>query len=179
MHYVVTEYGIANLRGKSTAQRAEALIAIAHPNFRSGLMHQARQMGYLWSAGSGACSFTVRSARSLRQTACHRAGAGRNCAAPTQERRSRRRALLRTEARIQETPAGSCPGLANCASANLGNHSPPGCCPRLPAELLPECATSGGSTQPAACLKWSRFGTARKFWQPLPNEVENQSPLAT
>lgn len=46
-HYVVTEYGIANLRGKSTAQRAEALIAIAHPNFREELMHKAREMGYL------------------------------------------------------------------------------------------------------------------------------------
>jgi len=46
-HYIVTEYGIANLRGKSTAQRAEALIAIAHPNFRGELMRQARQMGYL------------------------------------------------------------------------------------------------------------------------------------
>jgi itaconate CoA-transferase len=45
--YVVTEYGVANLRGKSTAQRIEALIAIAHPNFRSELMRQAREMGYL------------------------------------------------------------------------------------------------------------------------------------
>jgi acyl-CoA hydrolase len=45
--YVVTEYGIANLRGKSTAQRAEALIAIAHPNFWGELMRQAREMGYL------------------------------------------------------------------------------------------------------------------------------------
>jgi len=45
--YVVTEYGIANLRGKSTAQRAEALIAVAHPNFREELMRQARELGYL------------------------------------------------------------------------------------------------------------------------------------
>jgi acyl-CoA hydrolase len=45
--YVVTEYGIANLRGKSTAQRAEALIAIAHPNFRDELMRQAKEIGYL------------------------------------------------------------------------------------------------------------------------------------
>jgi len=35
--YVVTEYGIAALRGRSNAQRAEALIAIAHPDFRDGL----------------------------------------------------------------------------------------------------------------------------------------------
>ena len=46
-HYVVTEYGIANLRGKSTAQRAEALIAIAHPKFRGELMHQAKELGYM------------------------------------------------------------------------------------------------------------------------------------
>jgi itaconate CoA-transferase len=46
-HYVVTEYGIANLRGKSTSERAEALIAIAHPHFRGELMDQAREMGYL------------------------------------------------------------------------------------------------------------------------------------
>ncbi|MFQ8928107.1 MAG: acetyl-CoA hydrolase/transferase C-terminal domain-containing protein, partial [Evtepia gabavorous] len=32
-HYVVTEYGIAQLRGKTLRQRAQALIAIAHPSF--------------------------------------------------------------------------------------------------------------------------------------------------
>jgi len=35
--YVVTEYGIARLRGKDLFQRAEALIAIAHPDFRDEL----------------------------------------------------------------------------------------------------------------------------------------------
>jgi len=45
--YVVTEYGVACLTGKSTAQRAEALIAIAHPKFREGLRLGARQLGYL------------------------------------------------------------------------------------------------------------------------------------
>ena len=34
MNYVVTEYGIAQLRGKNLRQRAEELIAIAHPDFR-------------------------------------------------------------------------------------------------------------------------------------------------
>jgi len=34
---VVTEYGVAQLRGKTLPQRAEALISIAHPNFRDGL----------------------------------------------------------------------------------------------------------------------------------------------
>ena len=37
VRYVVTEYGIADLRGKSFRQRAEALIAIAHPDFRREL----------------------------------------------------------------------------------------------------------------------------------------------
>ncbi|MET3107126.1 acyl-CoA hydrolase [Oxalobacteraceae bacterium GrIS 2.11] len=37
VNYVVTEYGIAQLRGKSARQRAEELIAIAHPHFRAEL----------------------------------------------------------------------------------------------------------------------------------------------
>lgn len=37
MHYVVTEYGIANLFGKNLRQRAEALCAIAHPDHRENL----------------------------------------------------------------------------------------------------------------------------------------------
>ena len=37
IHYVVTEYGIAQLRGKSLRKRAEALIEIAHPDFREEL----------------------------------------------------------------------------------------------------------------------------------------------
>jgi 4-hydroxybutyrate CoA-transferase len=37
VHYVVTEYGIADLKGKSLPQRARALINIAHPNFRDEL----------------------------------------------------------------------------------------------------------------------------------------------
>ncbi len=45
--YVVTEYGVACLTGKSTAQRAEALIAIAHPKFHDELRFGARQLGYL------------------------------------------------------------------------------------------------------------------------------------
>ena len=45
--YVVTEFGIACMTGKSTAQRAEALIAIAHPEFREALRLGARQLGYL------------------------------------------------------------------------------------------------------------------------------------
>ena len=39
--FVVTEYGIVNLKGKSVAERAMALIGIAHPDFRDGLERQA------------------------------------------------------------------------------------------------------------------------------------------
>jgi acyl-CoA hydrolase len=41
MMYVVTEYGMVNLKGKSVAERAQALIAIAHPDFREGLEREA------------------------------------------------------------------------------------------------------------------------------------------
>jgi acyl-CoA hydrolase len=43
-HYVVTEYGMVNLKGLNTWQRAEALISIAHPDFREELIKQAEQM---------------------------------------------------------------------------------------------------------------------------------------
>jgi acyl-CoA hydrolase len=45
--HVVTEYGIAELRGRSLAQRARALIRIAHPKFRDALNADARALGYL------------------------------------------------------------------------------------------------------------------------------------
>jgi acyl-CoA hydrolase len=41
MMYVVTEYGMVNLKGKSVAERAKALIAIAHPDFREELERDA------------------------------------------------------------------------------------------------------------------------------------------
>lgn len=49
--YVVTEYGMASLKGKSTWERAEALISIAHPRFRDDLVREAEGMG-LWSAAN-------------------------------------------------------------------------------------------------------------------------------
>jgi len=45
VHYVVTEYGIVNLKGKSTWERAELLISIAHPDFRDELIAQAKEQG--------------------------------------------------------------------------------------------------------------------------------------
>ena len=44
VHYVVTEYGIVQLKGKSTWERAEALIGIAHPDFRDELVKRAEEM---------------------------------------------------------------------------------------------------------------------------------------
>ena len=47
INYVVTEYGVAQLRGKTARQRCEALITIAHPNFRAELRESARRMKLL------------------------------------------------------------------------------------------------------------------------------------
>jgi acyl-CoA hydrolase len=46
-NYIVTEYGAANLKGKSTWERAELLINIAHPQFRDQLIKDAEKMG-IW-----------------------------------------------------------------------------------------------------------------------------------
>ncbi len=46
VHYVVTEYGIAYLRGKSVQERVMALITIAHPDFREELL--AKAIEYHW-----------------------------------------------------------------------------------------------------------------------------------
>jgi acyl-CoA hydrolase len=45
--YVVTEYGITNLKGKSVPERARALIALAHPEFRDELERTAHKYGFL------------------------------------------------------------------------------------------------------------------------------------
>jgi 4-hydroxybutyrate CoA-transferase len=47
VRYVVTEYGIADLYGKTIRQRARALINIAHPDFRDELSFQARELHYI------------------------------------------------------------------------------------------------------------------------------------
>lgn len=47
VHYVVTEFGCAELRGKNLRERALALIAIAHPAFRDSLLLEAKEKGVL------------------------------------------------------------------------------------------------------------------------------------
>ena len=47
VRYVVTEYGVANLYGKTIKQRTRELINIAHPEFRSELENQAKELCYL------------------------------------------------------------------------------------------------------------------------------------
>jgi len=47
VNYVVTEFGVAQLRGKSAKQRAQELIGIAHPDFRAELSEAARRQGVL------------------------------------------------------------------------------------------------------------------------------------
>ena len=44
---IVTEYGMVNLKGMSTWERAEALIGIAHPEFRDELIKSAEAM-HIW-----------------------------------------------------------------------------------------------------------------------------------
>jgi acyl-CoA hydrolase len=45
--YVVTEFGMVNLKGKSVAERAQAMISIAHPDFREELAREAREHGLI------------------------------------------------------------------------------------------------------------------------------------
>ena len=47
VQYVVTEYGVVNLFGKSLQERAIALISVAHPDFRDELFHEAKERGLL------------------------------------------------------------------------------------------------------------------------------------
>jgi itaconate CoA-transferase len=47
IHWVVSEHGAACLKGKSTGQRAQALIGLAHPRFRDELTAEAKRLRYL------------------------------------------------------------------------------------------------------------------------------------
>jgi acyl-CoA hydrolase len=44
---IITEYGVAELRGRTVRERADALIAIAHPAFRQQLRQEAKEYGIL------------------------------------------------------------------------------------------------------------------------------------
>lgn len=48
VHFVVTEYGVAYLHGKSVTERARALIEIAHPDFRNDLLDKAKERRYVY-----------------------------------------------------------------------------------------------------------------------------------
>ena len=52
VHYVVTEYGVVNLFGKSIQERAVAMISIAHPDFREELFIKAKQKGLIGQSKS-------------------------------------------------------------------------------------------------------------------------------
>jgi len=47
VHYIATEYGMVDLYGKTIRQRTQALISIAHPDFRDDLTAQAKQLNYI------------------------------------------------------------------------------------------------------------------------------------
>lgn len=47
VHYLVTEYGIVNLKGLSTWEKAEAIISVAHPQFREELIREAEK-NHIW-----------------------------------------------------------------------------------------------------------------------------------
>lgn len=51
LHWIVTEYGKFNVKGKSTWERAEGLISIAHPQFRDELIAEAEKM-HIWRRSS-------------------------------------------------------------------------------------------------------------------------------
>jgi acetyl-CoA hydrolase len=47
VHYIVTEYGVADLYGKSIRQRVKALVGISHPDFRADLEKQAKALNWI------------------------------------------------------------------------------------------------------------------------------------
>ena len=47
IHYLCTEYGCVNLKGLTTWEKAEALISVAHPDFREDLIKEAEKM-HIW-----------------------------------------------------------------------------------------------------------------------------------
>ena len=67
--YIVTEYGIAHLRGKNLKERAKALIDIAHPQFREGLAEEYEKRFHCNYAGGEQYFFTqIASMQSICKT---------------------------------------------------------------------------------------------------------------
>ncbi len=52
VHWVVTEYGAANLHGRTVRDRVRMLIEIAHPRFRAALHEEAGALGYISNSGA-------------------------------------------------------------------------------------------------------------------------------
>ncbi len=57
VHYVVTEWGVAHLHGKSIRERVIAMICIAHPDFRQFLLEEAKRLRYVYSDQILSCDF--------------------------------------------------------------------------------------------------------------------------
>jgi len=55
IHYVVTEWGVAYLHGKTIRERVLELICIAHPKFRQSLLDEAKKLNYIFSDQMLAC----------------------------------------------------------------------------------------------------------------------------
>ncbi len=68
VHYVVTEYGVAYLHGKSVQDRALALISIAHPDFRAELLREAIEAKYVSPDKTGVEGRLVVGPQELRST---------------------------------------------------------------------------------------------------------------
>jgi acyl-CoA hydrolase/RimJ/RimL family protein N-acetyltransferase len=68
VHYVVTEFGIAYLFGKSVRERALALIEIAHPDFRESLLYEAKRQSLVPAAHrlGGGLGYLVEEERAVR-----------------------------------------------------------------------------------------------------------------
>ena len=47
VHYLCTEYGCVNLKGLTSWEKAEALISVAHPDFREELIREAEKL-HIW-----------------------------------------------------------------------------------------------------------------------------------
>jgi acetyl-CoA hydrolase len=47
IHYIVTEYGVADLYAKTIRQRSLSLIGISHPDFRPELTQRAQELNYI------------------------------------------------------------------------------------------------------------------------------------